>query len=118
MVKYINICRNTDQARNNGEIKNNYRISLSFSTGDARGKHRLVFVPHLSWTNLNISRYVTIKLKFITLLVFFEINLLLCFLTFLKEILFFFFIQLIIVLVMSATLIEFLTYFMSKSFLI
>lgn len=117
MVKYINICRNTDQARNNGEIKNNYRISLSFSTGDARGKHRLVFVPHLSWTNLNISRYVTIKLKFITLLVFFEINLLLFFLTFLKEILFFF-IQLIIVLVMSATLIEFLTYFMSKSFLI
>ena len=91
MVKYINICRNTDQARNNGEIKNNYRISLSFSTGDARGKHRLVFVPHLSWTNLNISRYVTIKLKFITLLVFFEINLLLFFLTFLKEILFFFY---------------------------
>lgn len=48
MVKYINICRNTDRARNNGEIKNNYRISLSFSTGDARGKHRLVFVSHLS----------------------------------------------------------------------
>lgn len=117
MVKYINICRNTDQARNNGEIKKNYPISLSFSTGDARGKHRLVFVPHLSWTNLNISRYVTIKLKFINLLVFFEINLLLCFLTFLKEILFFF-IQLIIVLVLSATLVEFLTYFMSKSFLI
>ena len=67
MVKYINICRNTDQARNNGEIKNNYRISLSFSTGDARGKHRLVFVPHLSWTNLNISRYVTIN-KFAPLL--------------------------------------------------
>lgn len=46
MVKYINVCRNTDQARNNGEIKKNYRISLSFSTGDARGKHRLVrFCP-------------------------------------------------------------------------
>lgn len=117
MVKYINICRNTDQARNNGEIKNNYRISLSFSTGDARGKHRLVFVPHLSWTNLNISRYVTIKLKFYHPSCFFRNKFASLLFNFFERNAIFF-IQLIIVLVLSAKLVEFLIYFMSKSFLI